>query len=104
MILYNGKIVTVDPVFTIAEAVAIKDGKFIEIARNTVIRATASAKTKSVDLKGKTVIPGIIDTHAHISDMAENLLAFPISHVKTIADILDVVKRAVEEKNQASGS
>ncbi len=85
LILYNGKIVTVDPKFTLAEAVAIKDGKFLAVGSNAEIQATAGTETRSVDLKGKTVIPGIIDTHAHISDMVENLLAIPISHVTSIA-------------------
>lgn len=97
-VLFNGKIVTVDPKFTIAEAVAIKDGKFMAVGSNAEIQTLAGTETRLVDLKGKTVIPGIIDTHAHISDMVENLLAVSISHVTSIADILDVVKRAVEEK------
>lgn len=98
MILYNGKIVTVDPNFTITEAVAVKNGKILVVGSNAEIEVLAGTETRFVDLKGKTVIPGIIDTHAHISDIVENLLAVPISHVKSIADILNVVKRAVEEK------
>jgi len=98
IILYNCKIITLDPNFTIAEAVAIKDGKILAVGSNTEIQTLAGTENKLIDLKGKTVIPRIIDTHAHINDMVENLLAVPISHVRSIADILDVLKRAVEEK------
>lgn len=101
MILHNGNIVTVDPKFAIAEAVAIRNGKFLAVGSNTDIKVVASEETKLVDLKGKTVVPGIIDTHAHISDIVENLLGVLISHVKTITDVLGVVKRAVEEKKSS---
>lgn len=65
LILYNGKIVTVDKDFTIAEALAIYDGKFVAVGRNEEVLELAGDKTRRVDLKGKTVIPGLIDNHTH---------------------------------------
>src|SRR6266498_4902698 len=65
LILLNGKIITVDQNFTIAEAVAIKKDKIIAIGSNKEIRKLATKQTKIIDLAGKTVIPGLIDAHTH---------------------------------------
>ena len=61
LILYKAKIITVDENFTIAEAVAIKDGRFVAVGTNHHILSLAKESTKKVDLQGKTLIPGLID-------------------------------------------
>src|SRR3954470_5374059 len=70
-ILVNGKIVTVDDRFSIAQAVAIKDGRIVAVGKNAQIAGLADAGTKKTDLQGKTVIPGLIDNHAHFVRVAE---------------------------------
>ena len=71
MILYNGKILTVDDHgFTsrlgmIAQAMHVRDGKVLHVGNNAAIRAMAGADTTIIDLKGRTVIPGIVLTHEH---------------------------------------
>ena len=65
LVLLNGKIVTVDPSETIAEAVAVKDGRFLKVGSSEEIRRLAGRKTRIIDLKGKTVLPGFIDSHEH---------------------------------------
>ena len=73
-ILYNGKVLTVDdPSFaatpgTIAQAIAIRNGRILAVGTDTKIRGLAGAQTKSIDLNGRTVMPGIIDTHDHPQD------------------------------------
>ncbi len=57
-LLFNGKIVTVDEDFSIAEAVAIKDGRFVAVGSNSQIRSLAGDRTEMVDLEGRTVLPG----------------------------------------------
>ncbi len=64
-VLYNGKILTADDKFTIAEAVAIRDGKFLAVGKTDRILTMAGPNTKKIDVKGKTVTPGIIDLHQH---------------------------------------
>jgi hypothetical protein len=66
-VLFNGKIVTVDEDFSIAEAVAIKDGKFIAVGSNAQIRGLAGDRTERVDLEGTTVLPGFNDPHLHFA-------------------------------------
>ncbi|MBI4465063.1 MAG: hypothetical protein HY647_10190, partial [Acidobacteria bacterium] len=74
LILYNGKIVTVDDhsytsrLGTIAQAMHVRDGKILHVGNNAQIRAMAGSNTKVIDLKGRTVIPGIILTHEHPYD------------------------------------
>ena len=67
LILYNGKIVTVDDRFTIAQAIAIKGERIIGVGSNAAMLKLADANTKKIDIKGRTVIPGLIDNHAHIA-------------------------------------
>lgn len=64
MILFNGKVYTVDSAFTVAEAVAVKDGKIIATGTNDAIQKEYRAK-ETMDLQGKYLYPGFIDAHAH---------------------------------------
>lgn len=65
MILINGKILTVDRNFAVREAVAIRDGKIAAVGTNTGIRKQAGPQTRVIDLQGRAVIPGLIDSHIH---------------------------------------
>src|SRR5579872_1115450 len=65
VIMTNGKILTVDKDFSIRQAVAIRDGKILATGTNAAILRLAGPKTQKIDLAGKSVIPGIIDTHLH---------------------------------------
>ena len=73
-IFYNGKVVTVDnhevnsEVGTIAQALAVKGNTIVAVGSNVQIRKLAGATTKSMDLKGRTVLPGFAATHDHPQD------------------------------------
>ena len=64
-ILINGKIATVDPQFSVREALAIRDGKILALGTSADIRKLAAASTRVIDLQGRTAIPGLIDSHLH---------------------------------------
>ncbi len=66
IILTNGRFVTLDPSFPLAAAVAIKDGKFVAVGSEKDIMAYRGANTLVVDLKGRTAIPGLNDSHIHV--------------------------------------
>ncbi len=76
LIVYNGKIVTMDDasfesrVGTIVQAMAIRDGRILATGNNSDIRALAGPQTKSIDVKGRTVLPSFIMTHEHPTDWA----------------------------------
>jgi predicted amidohydrolase YtcJ len=65
LVLYGGRIVTVDDRFAIAEALAIRGGRIVAVGGTAEVLALKGAGTKLLDLGGKTVIPGLIDNHAH---------------------------------------
>ena len=69
-ILVNGKIITVDDRFTIAEALAIEGQRIVAVGKNDEIRKRG-AGARVIDLQGHTVIPGLIDNHAHFIRVAE---------------------------------
>jgi predicted amidohydrolase YtcJ len=64
-ILVNGKVLTVDSQFTTREAVAVRDGKILAVGSNADIRKLSGPQTRVIDLQGRTVIPGLIDSHMH---------------------------------------
>ena len=66
-ILVNAKVVTVDADFSIAEALAIRDGKFVAVGSEQEIRGLAGPGTEVIDLEGKTVLPGFTDGHGHVT-------------------------------------
>jgi len=66
LVLSNGKIITVDERFTIAQAVAIKGDRIVAVGANPEINQLAGSNTRRIDLMGKAVIPGLIDNHMHL--------------------------------------
>lgn len=66
LILSNGKIITVDERFTIAEAVAVKGERIVAVGTNQDIGQLAGPGTRRIDLRGKAVVPGLIDNHMHL--------------------------------------
>ena len=71
-VLVNGKIVTVDDRFTIAQALAIKGERILKVGTTAEVEALRGPQTRVVDLAGRTVIPGLIDNHAHWVRAAEH--------------------------------
>jgi predicted amidohydrolase YtcJ len=108
LIVYGGKILTVDEVFTITEAVAIKDDKFIAVGADDEILALADATTKIINLKGKTAMPGIIDSHNHMSKVAPGVLLplFTLSGslrplgINSISDLVSVIGKEAAQKRE----
>ena len=97
-ILVNGHIITVDKNFRIAEAIAIRDGRFIAIGSNKAIQSLADPNVEVIDLKGRTVVPGFIDGHAHMDREGLKFILPSLDGVRSIDDILEVIKQEVKNK------
>jgi predicted amidohydrolase YtcJ len=92
IVLVNGKIITVDKNFTIAQAVAISKERILAVGTDRKIRKFAGSATKIVDLKGRTVIPGIIEAHLHPETAAVSELDGEIPDLHTITELLTWIK------------
>jgi predicted amidohydrolase YtcJ len=68
LILSNGKIITVDSQFSIAQAVAVRGDRIVAVGTNQDITRLAGPNTRRVDLRGRSVVPGMIDNHAHFQE------------------------------------
>ena len=98
IVLINGKIITVDRNFTIAEAVAISGDTISAVGTNESVLRLSDDKTKVIDLDGKTVIPGLIDSHLHPESASVSELYDEIPDVHTISQLLNWIKSQAEKK------
>lgn len=95
-ILYNGRVTTLDRGNPNATAVAIKDGLFLEVGSDAEVMALAGPETKVIDLKGKRVLPGLIDNHTHVVRGGLNFnMELRWDGVRSLADAMDMLKRQV---------
>jgi predicted amidohydrolase YtcJ len=94
LLLINGKIITVDPKDSIAQAIAIRDGKIIAIGTNEEARSHSAKDALIVDLHGRTATPGLIDSHCHF-DATDSIYGIELSNVTTIADVIELVRKKV---------
>ena len=92
VILHHGKIVTVDDRFRLAEALAVRGERIITVGGNQAVRGLAGPKTRQIDLQGKTVLPGLIDSHLHLMSSAMYEFDHEVPQMDTIADVLAYVR------------
>ncbi len=91
LILFHGRILTVDAQDSIVEALAIRDGKIIAAGADGDILRLAGAATRRIDLHGRTATPGLIDSHAHIAEGGVGQLYHV--HLSDAASVAEVVRR-----------
>ena len=90
IIFRNANIITLDPALPRAELVAVRNGKIAGVGQDSDAKHFSGSKTKTVDCRGKTIVPGFIDAHCHLHSFAESLVTTnlgPDSGVKSISDI-----------------
>jgi predicted amidohydrolase YtcJ len=96
-VFHSGKIVTVDPQFRIVQAMAIRDGRVLAVGSNAEILRLADSGTERVDLAGKTVLPGLIDSHVHAPDASMYEFEQPVPDMQTIEDVLAYIRERAEK-------
>mgnify|MGYP000982330780 CR=1 FL=1 len=93
LILHNGKIITVDKRFSIQQAVAVKAGRIVAVgASRDVLARERGPKTQVIDLKGKAVLPGLIDAHVHALESGLSEFRGPLPPFTSIAAIQDYIR------------
>lgn len=101
LVLTNGKVITVDHDFSIAQAVAVKDGKIVAVGSSDEIQPFIASHTKVLDLKGKPLLPGINESHMHAPFFGASRpplsldLTYPA--VQSIPDMVAALKKKVAE-------
>ena len=99
----NGFVYTVDAMRTGAQAFAVRDGKFVAVGSNDDMKAVTGRNTKVVNLRGKMVMPGLVDTHIHAVRGALTALglAFPVT--SSVDQIKAAVKKFIADKKLKKG-
>ena len=88
VVFHNGKIVTVDGKFLIAEAFSIRNDRIVAVGRTIEVLKSAGPGARRIDLEGKTVIPGLADTHVHPTAASVYEFDHPVPEMDTVADVL----------------
>ncbi|QPQ33359.1 amidohydrolase [Lysinibacillus sp. JNUCC 51] len=95
VVFINGEVITVDQKNTVTEAVAVKDNHIIFVGLNSEVNSFIGEKTSVIDLQGKTLLPGFIDSHIHLTYYGLNQLAIncKAEHIDSIKVLLDDLKK-----------
>ena len=92
MILSNGNVYTVNDAAPHAEAIAIKDGRILFVGSNDEAKKYSGPKTRSIDLQGKTVVPGFTDSHYHILGVGQREMQLNLEGTTSRESFLSKVK------------
>jgi len=95
-VIHNAKIVTVDKAFTMAEAAAIKDGKFLAVGKTADVLKAAGPEAQKIDMGGQMVLPGFNDSHVHLTSGERLEVQVDLTKVRSIADIQAAIGERVK--------
>lgn len=98
LILYNGKIITVDSSLTIHEAVSIAGENIVDVGTSSRLKELAGDSTKMINLRGHSVVPGLIEGHAHPVAASGSEFRDAIPVVNSVAELLTWIKQEAARK------
>ncbi len=107
LVLVNGTVLTADGSDSEAEAVAVWNGRIGAVGSTSDIDAYRDGRTKVVDLKGRTVLPGLTDPHVHFADGGASMMNLIdcrdfYSNVRAISQIVEIIRTEAERKPEGS--
>src|SRR5437879_11576511 len=94
MVLVDGKVFTAVPDRPWARALAVRGDRLIAVGTNTQVERCAGRATKHVDLRGRVVVPGFIDAHAHMADSAGERGWIRLAGTRTLEDAVARLRKA----------
>ena len=97
LVLTGGNVLTMNPSQPSAEAIAVKGDRIVKVGANDDVTSLVRKKTIVIDLQGKTVVPGFIDTHIHVVDFGKVLTWVDLTGIKSIQDVKNAVKQRIRE-------
>lgn len=97
LVFINGQIVTMDESTPEATAVAVRDGIIVAVGQTEEINRYISDRTEVIDLQGKTLIPGFIDSHAHFMGIGRSKLTLDLRTCRSWGEIVEKVREAVAQ-------
>lgn len=97
LVVLDAKVLTVDERFREAEALAVRDGRFVAVGSTGEVRARIGGATRVIDGGGRTVIPGLIDTHVHALGVAAAEAAQPFQNLQSIDELRDWIRAKARE-------
>src|SRR5579864_2475292 len=93
LILAHGRLLTLDPHDSVAQAIAIRDGRVVKVGSDAAILELAGAHTRTIDLRGRTATPGLINTHAHVAaGVLGQFIAIELSDATSVVEIVRRVR------------
>jgi predicted amidohydrolase YtcJ len=92
LVLINAKILTVDDRFSEARALAVRDGRFVAVGSTEDVRVHIGSTTRVIEGRGRTVIPGLIDTHVHALGVAATEAVQPFRSLRSVAELQDWIR------------
>ena len=96
LVLYNGRIRTLDASNPMATAAAVRNGEFVAVGDEALIRALADARTRLIDLRGRVALPGLIDNHLHLIRGGLNFnMELRWDGVRSLADAMEMLREQV---------
>jgi predicted amidohydrolase YtcJ len=96
LVILNGNIITMDTNNSIVDAVACKDKKFLAVGSNEKVRAYIGKHTNIIDMEGKTVTPGFVDSHFHFYGGGRRARSVDLRYVRTMDDLIDELRKKAE--------
>ncbi len=95
--IVNANVVTLNPKQPKAEAILVVGGKIAAVGSNSEIRSKANCDTRTVDVKGKTVVPGLVDCHVHMTGFGHSLREVDLRDADSIGEFKRRIRRFAEE-------
>src|ERR1051325_6924690 len=94
LVVHHAKIITVDAKFSTAEAIAIRDGRIIAIGPDEeIFKLVESGKTRVIDAEGLPVLPGLYDSHVHLTGASASEISGPIPEFKELEDAYAYIRK-----------